>query len=95
MVSLVYLTTRIPSKLAGDLERAGYTVYEAFEVSEVLHLCEYQNISAVVIAADVAEQDVVEAQMRQITIKLKPESTAQELIAELWQLFPDKKAMIQ
>ena len=95
MVSLVYLTTRIPSKLAEDLERAGYTVYEAFEVSEVLHLCEYQNIDAVVIGADVTDPDVVEVQMRRVTIRLKSESTAQELIAELWQLFPDKKAMIQ
>ena len=93
--SLVYLTTRIPSKLVSDLESAGYSVFEALEVSEVLHLCEHQNIDAVVIGAEIADADVIEVQMRQITIRLEPETTSKDLIAELWQLFPDKQLWVQ
>lgn len=95
MVSLVYLTTRSHSKLAIDLEMAGFRVHEALEVSEVLHLCEYENIDAILIGADVADSEVIEVQLRNITIKLKPETTAKDLIAELWQLFPDKQVRIQ
>lgn len=95
MKSLVYLTTRIPSKLVADLEAAGYYVYEALEVSEVLHLCEHQNITAVVIGADVADADVIEVQMRRITIRLKPEATGSELVWELSNLFPDHAIRIQ
>jgi hypothetical protein len=80
VTSLVLLTTRAPSKLADDLTLAGYRVIEARAVSEVLYLCEQHDIDAVVISADVDDPDVVEAQMRHITIKLKPEATAKELI---------------
>ena len=39
MLSLVYLTNRAPSQMASDLTLAGYTVWEARAVSEVLYLC--------------------------------------------------------
>ena len=42
----------------------------------------------VVIAAEVEDPDVVEAQLRHITICLKPESSAKDLIWELARLFP-------
>jgi hypothetical protein len=35
--SLVYPTTRASSKLAADLTLAGYRVFEALAISEVLH----------------------------------------------------------
>lgn len=95
MVSLVLLSTHSPSKLASDLEIAGYRVHEALEVSEVLHVCEYENIDAVVIAPDVADQDMVEVQLRQMTITLKPKATIKDLVWELIQLFPDKTVLIQ
>ena len=37
VVSIVYLTASAPSPMAEDLMLAGYIVYEALEVSEVLH----------------------------------------------------------
>ena len=95
MTSVVYLTTRAPSKLADDLGLAGYRVFEALEVSEVLHLCEHEKIDAVVIGADVQDPDLIEVQLRQTTIKLKPEATARELVWELTLLFPDKSVPIQ
>lgn len=57
-------------------------------MSEALYFCKTENVDAIVIAADVEDPDVVEAQMRRITIKLKPEATAKELIWELARLFP-------
>jgi hypothetical protein len=65
------------------------------EVSEVLHLCETEDIDVIVIDADMEEPEVIEAQMRRITIKLKPEATAKELIWELSQLFPEGTQHIQ
>ena len=95
MRSVVYLTSRAPSKIAADLETAGYTVFEALDVSEVLHLCEHHKIDAVVIGADIDEPDVIEVQLREITIKLKAEATVKDLVWELSNLFPDKTVRIQ
>lgn len=80
VASLAYLTTRSNSRLPGELARAGNRVFEALAVSEALYLCETENVDAIVIAADVEDPDVVEAQMRCVTIKLEPEATVKELI---------------
>jgi hypothetical protein len=88
MAAVVYLTTRAPSKLAQDLLLAGHKVFEAVAVSEALYVCECQSVDVIVIAPEVEDPDVVKAQMRHITIQLKPEATAQELIWELSKLFP-------
>lgn len=93
MKSVVLLTTRSPSKLEDDLILARYRVFAALAVSEVLHLCETQNIDVIVIGADVEEPDVVEAQMRHITLRLKPEATAKDVVWELSQLFPQPGAI--
>lgn len=74
---------------------AGYTVYEALAVSEVLYFCEHFNIDAVVIAPDVEDPDIMEAQMRHITLKLKPSATAADVIWELEQLFGKQIPTIQ
>ena len=83
MTSLVLLETRAPSKLASDLMLAGYRVFEALAVSEVLHLCENEDVDVVVIGADVDDSDALEAQMRRIAVRLKPEAAAKDLIWEL------------
>jgi len=81
--------------MAKDLEQAGYQVFEALDVSEVLHLCEHHKIDAVLIGADIDEPDVIEVQLREITIKLKAEATVKDLVWELSNLFPDKTVRIQ
>jgi len=73
----------------------GYCVWEALAVSEVLHLCETRPVDAIVIGADVSGPDVIEAQLRHITIKLKPGTTTREIVWELSQLFPNKAPTIQ
>lgn len=62
---------------------AGYTVYDAPAVKEVLYLCEHHKIDAVVIAADVEDPEIVEAQMRHTTMKLKSSATVKDVIWEL------------
>jgi phosphonate transport system substrate-binding protein len=92
---IVYLANRSNPTVIGELALAGHCVLEAQAVSEALYLCETENVDVIVIGADVEDPDVIEAQMRRITIKLKPEATVKELIWELSQLFPDKTATIQ
>jgi hypothetical protein len=55
VASFVLLTTRSPSRLANDLTLAGYRVFAALDVAEVLHLCETEDVDVVVIAADVED----------------------------------------
>ena len=88
VLSLVYLTTRAPSDMASDLTLAGYTVWEALAVSEVLYLCEQHDIDVVVIAPDVEDAEIVEVQMRRTTLTLKPGATAKDVVWQLAQLFP-------
>jgi hypothetical protein len=95
VTSIILLTARSPSKLANDLTLAGYRVFAALEVSEVLHLCETEDVDVVVICADVDDPDVVEAQMRRVTIRLKPDLTARDVIWELSQLFPAGPEKVQ
>jgi hypothetical protein len=89
MASVVYLTNRAPAKLTDDLLLAGHRAWECLSVSEVLYICEQESIDAVVIAPDVEDPDLIGAQLRHITIHLKPEATAKELIWELSKLFPE------
>jgi hypothetical protein len=95
VASLVYLTTRAPSKFAEELMLAGHQVHEALAVSEALYLCEQGPVDVIVIAPDVEDPDLVEAQLHHITIRMKPEGTAKELVWELSQLFPQQPGTIQ
>jgi hypothetical protein len=70
------------------LTLAGYTVWKALAVSEVLYLCEHENVDVVVIGPDVEDADVIEVQVRRITLRLKPGAAAKEVMWELAQLFP-------
>jgi hypothetical protein len=93
VASLVYLATRRNSKLVAELTLAGHRVFDALDVSQALYHCENARIDAIVIASEM--EDFTEAQLRYITIRLKPEASAKELIWELSHLFPDEKASIQ
>lgn len=95
MRSLVYLTTRLPSQVSGELELAGFQVFEALEIAEVWYLCEHEKIDAVVVAPDVEDQDRIEIQLRQTTIKMKPETSARDILWELAKLFPGSSPQVQ
>jgi hypothetical protein len=81
--------------MADELSTAGYQVFEALAVSEVLYLCEHHNVDVVVIAADVEDPDVIEAQLRHITLRLKALASAKDLIWELENLFGRESSAVQ
>src|SRR5256885_17079786 len=83
MTSIVLLNTHSPSQMASDLTLSGFIVWEALSVSEVLHLCEMQNIDAVVIAHGVEEPELIAVQIRRITGQPNAGKKAGELIWEL------------
>ena len=95
MTSLVFLTTSSPSKLGDELTLAGYRVFEALALSEVLYLQEHESIDAVIIGADVEEQEEKVRQLRGIVLALKPNATAAEVQWELCCLFPERANPIQ
>ncbi len=95
MASVVYLTSRAPAKLTDDLMLAGHKAWECLSVSEAHYICEREWIDAIVIGPDVEDCDVVEAQLRHVTLRMKPGATAKQLIWELSQLFPGKTALVQ
>jgi hypothetical protein len=74
---------------------AGHRAWECLSVSEALYICEREWVDAVVIAPEVEDPDIVEAQLRHITIRLEPDATAKDLIWELSNLFPSRPTSIQ
>ena len=54
-----------------------------------------EDIDIVVIAADVDDYRAGVVAQHRIMLRLKPEATAEEVVAQLWQMFPDKSAAIQ
>ena len=95
VISLVYLATRSPSKLGDELSFAGYRVFEALAISEVLHLQEHEKIDAVIIASDVEEQEEKVRQLRGTVLALKANATPAEVRWELSLLFPAQVDVIQ
>lgn len=95
MASVVYLTSRAPAKLIGDLMLAGHRAWECLSVSEALYICEREWIDAIVIAPDIEDPDFAEAQLHHFTIQLKPDATSKDVIWQLSQLFPGKATTIQ
>lgn len=87
VIYVVYLSNESPSSMACDLSCAGYKVWEAESVSEVLYLCEHDQVDAVVIGPDVEDQEFIERQLQQITLKLTKKTRAADVIWELSNLF--------
>jgi hypothetical protein len=93
--SVIHFTSRAPSQLGDDLSAAGYRVFEALEISEVRYLCEHENIDILVIGPEIDDADFIEAQLRHLTIKLKPGFETKDVLWELSNFFPDAERRIQ
>jgi hypothetical protein len=85
--SLVFFTRSLPSPLSQALELAGHRVSEALAVSEVLHLCEHEDIDCVVISSDVSDEAAKVVADAHVTLRLHPEATAGDVLWELSLLF--------
>ena len=81
--------------MTDDLIRAGYNVYEALEVSEVLHLCEHKDIDAVAIAPEVEDKELIEVQLRRTTPKVRDHAKAADVVWELENLFGKQNPIVQ
>ena len=95
MIYVVYLSNESPSSMASELSCAGYKVWEAESVSEVLYLCEHDQVDAVVIGPDVEDQEFIERQLRQITLKLTNKTRSADVIWELSNLFRSPSLRVQ
>jgi hypothetical protein len=76
--------TRELSGLSNELERAGLQVYEALAISEVFYLAEQNPIDHTV--QDDAAQEVAQ---HHVTLQLKPEATAADVIWAVSGFSPD------
>jgi hypothetical protein len=95
MASVIYLTNRAPAKLVDDLMLAGHRTWECLSISEALYVCEREWVDANVIAPDIDDPDLAEVQLHHMTIRLKPEASARDLIWQLSQLFAERRGLIQ
>lgn len=64
--------------------------HEALAVSEALYLCEQGQVDVIVIGPNVDDPDPSRRNYHHITLHLKPEATAKDVIWELSKLFPDR-----
>ena len=81
--------------LGDELMLAGYRVFEALALSEVLYLQEHENIDAVIIGADVEEAEEKARQLRGTIMRLKPDATAAYVQWELSLLFSQSPQSVQ
>jgi hypothetical protein len=65
MVALAVLSNFSPSPLSLELEGWGYTVYEAIEFDEILHLFEYMKPAALIVSAGIRVPELHEVAQHQ------------------------------
>lgn len=83
-VNLIYFTRELPG-ISEDLEHAGFQVFEALAISEVLYLAEQHPRAHIVVDHSVDDAAAQEVALHHITLRLTPETTAAEVAWELSQ----------
>lgn len=81
---VIYFTRELPG-LSNDIEAAGFQVYEALSLSEVLFLAEQHPTARVVMDQTVDEETAGEVGRHHLTLRLTPEATAADVLFELQQ----------
>lgn len=82
MRSLIYFTRELPG-ISEDLTERNIQVYEALAVSEVFYLSEQHPDSIVVIDDSVDDAAAQEVASRRMTLRLKPDAKATDVLWEL------------
>ncbi len=85
----------LPSKLGDELTLAGYRVFEALAISEVLYLQEHENINVVVIDSSVKAAEEKARQLRGIIVTLQARATSADVQWGLSLLFPSSVPSLQ
>ena len=94
MLSIVLWTPVAPCKFAEELRDLGVAVWEALATSEVLNICESEEVDAVVILKGVDSEGVSEVQQRFICFVLDHTATPDGVRCELSNL-KSKSTLIQ
>jgi hypothetical protein len=87
MVAFALLSNISPSPLAIDLERWGYTIYEAVSFSEILYLCDYIKPAAVIVGEGVDVPRLHEVAAHHVVIEQHAGCTTEQLVEALTLLF--------
>jgi hypothetical protein len=82
--SILLWTDKAPHPLADTLMKAEFRVWEALAISEVMALCESNDIDAIVITSKVDDRRCAELKQHHPAIKLQPHSNPANLIETLW-----------
>ena len=93
--NILLWTTSTRDAFTDALTAAGFRVWEALAVSEVMSLCESENIDVIIVSADITEPRYTEIRQHYITIKLEPKAETREIVETLWQMFPDRRVTVQ
>lgn len=92
MVALALLSNVSPSPRALELERWGYTIYEAVSFSEILYLCDYIKPAAVIVCKGVEVPRLHEVAAHHIVIEQHMGCTTEKLLETLTLLFGHKSS---
>jgi len=83
MYSIVLWTPIAPCKFAEELRDLGVAVWEALATSEVLNICEHEEVDAVVVMPGLLSDGVKEVQKCFICFVLHQTATPAEVLWEL------------
>ena len=86
MISIVFFTRVLPSRIAEELGWRGINCYEALAVSEVFHLCERPDINFVLIDSSVDDERAAAVQQRFPTLRLHEGAIVEDMIWEITNL---------
>jgi hypothetical protein len=89
MVAVVLLSKHSPSPLSLELEKCGYKVYEAVNLTDFAGLCDYLQPAAVVISRDFDVTAVGDLAERHIVIEQHEDCTAEQVVDTLKMMFGD------
>jgi hypothetical protein len=87
MVTLAVLSNVSPSPLSLELEKWGYTVYEAVNLTDFAGLCDYLKPAAVVVRCGVDANAVADLAQRHIVIEQPEGCTAEQIVSTLRLMF--------
>jgi hypothetical protein len=89
MVALALLSNISPSPLSLELEKWGYTVYEAVNLTDFAGLCAYLKPAAVVVTYGVDVNAVADLAQRHIVIEQHEGCTAEQIVSTLRMMLGD------
>lgn len=95
VISIVYLAARAHTSVIDELRFAGIRVWEALSVQEVIDLASTHQVDAVVIAAEVQNQNLDPIRSGWITLSPPPFAIGEEIATKLRDVLRKRRGSIQ